>query len=172
MDNPQQNPFSERTKFNHETEGRKWANKLIDGLNATNWKYPDTIKKNPFQYAGLDTSTYGNIAVLDQIFLNDDIKSILPCLYNNKIPTSMESKLLESIFSDPISNNPSAILGCENITTKRVRGGTFRQETALSQESDDDDEEFLDIIKNRKKRKTRSSKTISLLDSDSEDLSE
>ena len=53
----------------------------------------------------------------------------------------MESKLLESIFSDPISNNPSAILGCENITTKRVRGGTFRQETALSQESDDDDEE-------------------------------
>lgn len=168
---PAQNPFSTTTNFNHEIEGKKWGVKLVDGLNATKWKYPETFKKNPFQYVGLDTSTYGEIAALDQVFLNNDIKSIVSCLYGNKIPAILESNLLESVFSNPICNNPSEVLGCtiaaatatSKINKKRVRG-PFKLDSSSS-----DEEDFLTINANRKKQKSLSSKkTISLVDSDSD----
>lgn len=98
-----------------EKRAEQWGTLLVQGLRETNWKYPGTYEKFPWDYGGIDISHTGSeAACLDQVFLNHDIRNIVKTLHGGVMPKTIPEDILDLIFSDRENNDAYEILGIEN----------------------------------------------------------
>ena len=98
-----------------EKKAKHWGTLLVKGLHDTNWKYPDTYERFPWEYGGIDISHTGSeVACLDQVFLNHDIRNIVKTLHGGVMPKTIPEDILDLIFSDRENNDAYEILGIDN----------------------------------------------------------